>query len=130
MRGRMVHEHDAPPRFLPYGQRRHEEIYSVPRATLNGLLQRLARERFDVVYRYEHRCVGVDEDAARVIVESAAGLKTMTAPAIFAADGAGSIVRRALAASGAMETREELLDHGYIELRIAPRSGDFALDPG
>src|SRR5690606_24727905 len=106
MRGRMVHEHDAPPRFLPYGQRRHEEIYSVPRATLNGLLQRLARERFDVVYRYEHRCVGVDEEAAGAIVESAAGREVVAAPAIFAADGAGSVVRRAMAARGAMETRE------------------------
>ena len=38
---------------------------------------------------------------------------------MFAADGAGSEVRRALVASGAIEAREELLDHGYKELTLA-----------
>ena len=47
---------------------------------------------------------------------------------MLAADGAGSEVRRALAASGALEAREELLDHGYKELTLAARDGEFALD--
>jgi kynurenine 3-monooxygenase len=37
-------------------------------------------------------------------------------------------VRRALAASGAITAREELLDHGYKELTLAARGGEFALD--
>ncbi|MBN1238340.1 MAG: FAD-dependent monooxygenase, partial [Gammaproteobacteria bacterium] len=129
MRGRSVHEPGEVPRFLPYGQRRGEEIYSVPRATLNGLLQRLARERFGVEYRYRHTCVGVDADAASVIVKSPAGRETLGADAIFAADGAGSVVRRSIAATGAIDAREELLDHGYVELTIPARGGDFALRP-
>jgi kynurenine 3-monooxygenase len=130
MRGRSVHAPNGASRFLPYGQRRNEESYSVPRATLNGLLQRLARERFDVDYRYRHNCVGVDVDTAGVIVESPAGREILAADAIVAADGAGSVVRRAIAATGAMDTREELLDHGYIELTMPPATGgEFALRP-
>ena len=49
---------------------------------------------------------------------------------VFAADGAGSDVRRALARREAISATEELLDHGYKELTIAPRhDGGFALEP-
>ena len=49
---------------------------------------------------------------------------------MFAADGAGSEVRRALVSAGAIEATEDLLDHGYKELTIPPAAdGGFALDP-
>jgi kynurenine 3-monooxygenase len=66
MRGRMLHD-GGEPRFLPYGQRAHEEIYSISRAALNALLYRLAAERYGVDFRFEHRCVGVAEDGTPVI---------------------------------------------------------------
>jgi kynurenine 3-monooxygenase len=47
---------------------------------------------------------------------------------VLAADGAGSEVRRALTASGAIAATEDLLDHGYKELTLAARDGGFALD--
>jgi kynurenine 3-monooxygenase len=129
MRGRQVHEGGAE-RFMPYGQRRGEEIYSVARATLNGLLQDLARRRFGVEYRYGETCVGVDIDTAMPIVESPGGRYTLAADVVFATDGAGSAVRRAIAASGHMQAREDLLDHGYVELTVPPAPGGrFALRP-
>jgi kynurenine 3-monooxygenase len=49
---------------------------------------------------------------------------------VFAADGAGSEVRRSLAEAGSIEAREHLLDHGYKELTIPPgRDGAFVLEP-
>ena len=48
MRGRMVHDLDGAQRFLPYGQRAPEVIYSVSRATLNTLLYELARSAHGV----------------------------------------------------------------------------------
>jgi kynurenine 3-monooxygenase len=49
---------------------------------------------------------------------------------LIAADGAGSVVRRALAAAGAVTASEDLLDHGYKEILVpAAADGDFALDP-
>lgn len=129
MRGRMLHD-GGEPRFLRYGQRAHEEIYSISRAALNALLYRLAAERYGVDFRFAHRCVGVDADGIPV-VESPSGVRAAAdADVYFAADGAGSDVRRSLAASGAVTMSEELLDHGYKELVIAPAAdGGFALEP-
>ena len=130
MRGRMLHDPAGAQRFLPYGQRAAEEIYSVSRAALNALLYRLAAERHGVEYRFEHRCVDVDVATGTPIVATRTGRVAVEADIVFAADGAGSEIRRALAAAGSIEATEELLDHGYKELTIAPTAtGDFALEP-
>ncbi len=60
MRGRMLHDAAGQQRFLPYGQRATEEIYSVSRAALNALLYELAARRHGVEYRFGEQCVGVD----------------------------------------------------------------------
>jgi kynurenine 3-monooxygenase len=131
MRGRMVHGLEGKQRFLAYGQRAAEEIYSVSRAALNALLYRLAAERHGVEYRFNTRCVGVDPATGNPIVEVAGKRTTLGFDVVFAADGAGSEVRRSLAEAGAIRAREELLDHGYKELAIpAGRDGAFVLEPG
>jgi kynurenine 3-monooxygenase len=128
MRGRMVHDLLGAQRFLPYGQRAAEEIYSVSRATLNTLLYELAARRHGVEYRFGEQCVGVDADGAPLIESQDGRRQRLEADIVLAADGAGSEVRRALAARGAITTREDLLDHGYKELTLAARSSAFALD--
>jgi kynurenine 3-monooxygenase len=129
MRGRMVHKLDGTQRFLPYGQKPGEEIHSIARAALNTLLYRLAAERYGVDYRFEHRCVGVDAATGAPIVEAAGGRTALEYDVVFAADGAGSDVRRSLAQAGAIEATEELLDHGYKELTIPAGEHGFALEP-
>jgi kynurenine 3-monooxygenase len=127
MRGRMVHDLEGRERFLPYGQRATEEIYSVSRAALNALLYELAA-RHGVAYRFGEQCVGIDIDGTPLI-EANGVRRRLETDIVLAADGAGSEVRRALAASGAITASEELLDHGYKELTLATRDGDFALTP-
>jgi kynurenine 3-monooxygenase len=126
MRGRMIHDLAGTQRFLPYGQRAAEEIYSVSRATLNTLLYELAAQRHGVEYRFLEQCVGVDHDGTPLI-ETTAGRRRLAVDVVLAADGAGSEVRRALAANGAITAHEELLDHGYKELTLPARGGEFAL---
>jgi kynurenine 3-monooxygenase len=129
MRGRMLHDPAGQLRFLPYGQRASEEIYSVSRAALNTLLFRLAAERHGVEYRFEHRCTDVELSTGAPIVATPSGASRIEADVVFAADGAGSEVRRALAAAGKIATTEALLDHGYKELTIAAgRSGESVLE--
>jgi kynurenine 3-monooxygenase len=128
MRGRMIHDLAGGQRFLAYGQRAAEEIYSVSRAALNTLLYRLAAERHDVEYRFRTRCVDVEPESGAPLVEANGSRATVDADIVFAADGAGSEVRRALGEAGAIAATEELLDHGYKELTIPPLGGKFALD--
>jgi len=130
MRGRMVHELGGRQRFLPYGQRAMEEIYSVSRAALNTLLYEIAARRHGVRYRFGEQCVDVDVRDGTPIIESSSGRRRLEADLVFAADGAGSEVRRALAEAGAIRATEELLDHGYKELTIGTlQDGGFALEP-
>jgi len=130
MRGRMVHDLDGRQRFLAYGQRATEEIYSVSRAALNTLLYELAARDHGVEYRFSEQCVGLDRDGTPLIESTNGERRRLDADIVLAADGAGSEVRRSLVAAGAIEAREELLDHGYKELTIAAaRDGSFALDP-
>jgi kynurenine 3-monooxygenase len=129
MRGRMVHDIGGNQRFLPYGQRATEQIYSVSRAALNRLLYELAAQRHGVEYRFNEQCVGIDADGTPLIETGDGQRQPLAADIVFAADGAGSEVRRALAARGAITAAEELLDHGYKELTLAARGGEFALEP-
>jgi kynurenine 3-monooxygenase len=98
----------------------------VSRATLNTLLYELAAKRHGVEYRFGQQCVGVDADGTPLI-DAGLGSQRLEADVVLAADGAGSEVRRALAANGAISAHEELLDHGYKELTLAARGGSFAL---
>jgi kynurenine 3-monooxygenase len=129
MRGRMLHDPHGRQRFLAYGQRAKEEIYSVSRADLNELLYKIAAARHGVEYRFNALCVDLEADGTP-IVETADGRHRLDADLVFAADGAGSEVRRALASLGAITAEESLLDHGYKELTIAAaQDGGFALEP-
>jgi kynurenine 3-monooxygenase len=130
MRGRMLHELHAKQRFLAYGQRAAEEIYSVSRAALNTLLYEIATRDHGVTYRFGETCVGVDLADGTPIIESAEGQHRLEADVVFATDGAGSEVRRALADAEEITATENLLDHGYKELTIAAaQDGGFALEP-
>jgi kynurenine 3-monooxygenase len=130
MRGRMLHEQSGRQRFLAYGQRALEEIYSVSRTALNTLLYEIAAQRYGVQYRFGEQCVDVDVSDGTPIIESSEGRRRLDADLVFAADGAGSEVRRALAEARAIKATEELLDHGYKELTIgAAQDGGFALEP-
>jgi kynurenine 3-monooxygenase len=130
MDGRIVHDVRGERRFLAYGQHRNERIYSVSREALNAALYALARERAGIDYRFGHECLGYDLASASASFRSERGTTSAAPDLLLAADGAGSIVRRSLAAAGALRAREELLDHAYKELTIpATRSGEFALEP-
>jgi kynurenine 3-monooxygenase len=126
MRGRAVHElTDTGARtttLLPYGQRPHELIYSVSRSQLNRVLIDAAARLPGVTLHFRHTCTGLDVQANRLVLRDAAdgGQRVLPLGPTIAADGAGSAARRALQMSGLAEAREELLDHDYKELTIAP----------
>ncbi len=130
MRGRMLHETEDKLRFVPYGQRRDEEIHSVSRAELNVTLHEIASRRYGVEYRFDHECVDVDTVSGNAVIASVRGREELAAGVTIAADGAGSIVRRTLCEAGVLNASEAPLDHGYKEFTLpATRDGDFALDP-
>jgi kynurenine 3-monooxygenase len=121
MRGRMVHSVDGSLDLQPYGQRVHEVIYSVSRPGLNALLLDAA-EAAGVRIRFGMRCTAVDFDHDRLEFEheTTGTLETAPLSPCIGADGAGSVLRKALTALHGVAASEEMLGHGYKELSILP----------
>lgn len=122
MKGRMLHEQSATPIFQPYGKNENEEIYSISREGLNVLLLNTAEEKYGIHIRFRQRCLGVAWEPGELRMRSESDGREYGLPLrrVIAADGAGSAVRRAMAASGKIEAAEQYLKHGYKELSIPP----------
>ncbi len=120
MRGRMVHRQDGSVSLQPYGLRPREVIYSISRHRLNQALLRVALGQPRVAVKFEHRLENADFEARVAQVRDLRQGLEVSVPMgpVLATDGAGSVMRRRMAALGLIEARESDLEHGYKELSI------------
>jgi len=130
MRGRMVHGLSGQTALQPYGQGKHEVIWSVGRADLNRVLIEEASRHAGVSVRFNQLCLGADvrEDVLRFRDQASGALHEASLTPTLATDGAGSAVRGSLAAAGLVSVHEEWLDHDYKELSVPPATGRHALE--
>jgi kynurenine 3-monooxygenase len=130
MRGRIVHQQDGRTEFLRYGQRADEIIYSVTRLGLNQILLGVADETPNLRLNFEQNAIGYDAPDRTVHIrdESDGSLYQVEADPLFAADGAGSRIRRSFDGTDTFGGIETLLRHGYKELSIpAGPGGNYQL---
>ncbi|TDD95817.1 FAD-dependent oxidoreductase [Actinomadura rubrisoli] len=126
MHGRMVHPLGADQNFQPYSADGRRAINSISRAGLNASLLDTAEATPGVKLRFSQRVTGVDSQAGALILEDGEGRQsTEPAGVVLAGDGAYSAVR----ASMGLEGDTDFLEHGYKELTVPARDGEFALDP-
>ncbi len=133
MKGRLIHSLDGDTELQHYGQKDSEVIYSVSRSALNCILIDQADAEPNVTIRFEQEAVSYypEESTVRMRDHIKACDYDLDATPLIAADGAGSLVRRAYQESDAITASEELLPHSYKELAIPGGSnGAFQLDPG
>ncbi len=131
MRGRMLHDPDGRQSLVPYGQRPHEVIYSVSRPGLNGVLLDHALRIHGVSPRFLHaaRAIDFERDELVMLDEVTGEPQRLRMAPLIAADGAGSLVRRAMTGQLAVRVTEDLLEHGYKELTLpASASGAHQVD--
>ena len=128
MRGRMVHvDGDPTPDLQPYGSKAHEVIHSVSRSDLNAILLDAAEATGKVSIEFDARIESVDFERSEIVFDDG---RTEPFGVVFGADGAGSRVRKAIAAAGASEFETQWLDHDYKELTLpAADDGGHRLDP-
>ncbi|WP_433154293.1 FAD-dependent oxidoreductase [Actinomadura nitritigenes] len=122
MHGRMVHPLGREQNFQPYSADGRRAINSISRAQLNESLLDTAEATPGVTLRFSQRVTGVDVQAGALLFEDGG---TEAADVVLAGDGAYSAVRRSLG----LNEDADFLEHGYKELTVPPRDGDFALDP-
>jgi kynurenine 3-monooxygenase len=128
MRGRFVHQADGSSGLQLYGRLPNEVIYSISRRELNNVLLDAAIGA-GVDVRFEHRLEDADLAAgiARLRdLRRGLSLEIAMRP-LLGADGAGSLLRRRLAAQGMIESEDSPLEHAYKELSIPAGTAGGAL---
>ena len=124
MRGRRLHETGKPEQFIAYGQREHEVIWSVSRAALTAALIEAARELPQVNLHFGMQCLDYLGEGRLHLRELATERELeIEATRIIAADGAGSVLRHALARREGFTVTEARLPHDYKELLVPLRQG-------
>ncbi|MFI9551856.1 FAD-dependent oxidoreductase [Nonomuraea endophytica] len=125
MRGRMIHPVRGELDLQLYSSDGLRSINSISRARLNAALLDAAEQHAEV--RFEHRLTGLDPVTGTMRFADGQEEK---AAVVLGADGAGSAVRARLAEHAGLRERTDFLGHGYKELTIPARDGEFAMDPG
>lgn len=130
MKGRMIHQVDGEQEFQPYSSDGEMGINSISRGELNAVLLDSAEALPSVSLKFDHRLTAIDIDACTMSFASPDGPVDVAADAIIGADGAFSVVRRAMQSRDGFDYSQDYLSHSYRELTIPPVDGDYALDPG
>ncbi|MDX6494583.1 MAG: kynurenine 3-monooxygenase, partial [Gaiellales bacterium] len=115
--------------FRPYSADGQRAINSISRAELNQTLLDTAEATAGVTVRFEHRLIELDLDRGELQFETPNGTVVESARVMLASDGSYSAARRAVAGRSAFDVSQDYLEHGYKELTVPARGGDFALDP-
>ena len=115
MRGRVIHaEGSTEPVLQPYGTQPHEVIHSVSRRDLNAILLDGAEATGRVGIEFASPVRSIDLDAGTLAVAGPGnGIRTVPFGTVFAADGAGSELRKAIVAASGGTAETDWLDHGY-----------------
>lgn len=120
MRGRMVHDPAGHSGLQRYGVDDTEVIWSVSRGGLNTLMLDAA-EAAGATIHFDQGLAAADLDTGTLTLRDDAGNeRTVEAPVIIGADGAGSALRAAMHRHSPLGERVEELGHGYKELEIPP----------
>ena len=125
MRGRMLHAVDGTLTFAPYGQRPHEVIHSVSRPGLTRALLDHAQRHYGIEARFLQAARGLDFERDELVMfdEVSGDTYTRRLAPLIAADGAGSVVRRAMTGQLGVHVVEDPLDYGYKELTLPADPG-------
>jgi kynurenine 3-monooxygenase len=120
MRGRVLHGPTGDLTFAAYGQRPHEQIYSVSRPGLTRVLLDHAQRHYGIEPRFLQaaRSLDFERDELVMLDEVSGDTYSLRLAPLIAADGAGSIVRRAMTAQLGVHVVEDMLEHGYKELTL------------
>lgn len=127
MNGRKLHDVDGNLGFQPYGKE-GQFINSVSRNDLNLCLINEA-ENHGVTFHFEHVCQDVDYAQSTLTFDHRGSTVHLESEVIFGTDGAFSAVRSAFQMTDRFNYSQHYIEHGYKELAMMPKGGDFAMEP-
>jgi kynurenine 3-monooxygenase len=142
MHGRMVHSVAREPgrsvgagwsgkhSFRPYSADGTHAINSISRAELNLALLEAAAATPGVCLKFSARLKDLDLGTGTLVFETGTGeTEEAKADIVLASDGSYSVARRSVTFRPGFTFSQDYLEHGYKELTIPARDGEFAMDP-
>ncbi|XP_063469599.1 kynurenine 3-monooxygenase isoform X3 [Symphalangus syndactylus] len=129
MRARMIHSLSGKKSAIPYGTK-SQYILSVSRENLNKDLLTAAEKYPNVKMHFNHRLLKCNPEEGMITVLGSDKVpKDVTCDLIVGCDGAYSTVRSHLMKKPRFDYSQQYIPHGYMELTIPPKNGDYAMEP-
>ncbi|XP_032408299.1 kynurenine 3-monooxygenase-like [Xiphophorus hellerii] len=129
MNARMIHSLSGKQSPIPYGKK-GQYILSVDRANLNKELLTEAETYPNTKLNFDHKLQDWHAETGLMTFARPDGSKTQTqADLIVGCDGAFSAVRKQFLRRSCFNYSQTYIPHGYMELTMPPRNGEFAMKP-
>uniref|UniRef100_A0A8C2TLQ3 Kynurenine 3-monooxygenase n=1 Tax=Coturnix japonica TaxID=93934 RepID=A0A8C2TLQ3_COTJA len=129
MHARRIHTLLGKKYSIPYGKK-NQYILSVDRANLNRELLTAAEKYSNTNLYFGHKLIECNAELGTLTIKRSGQLPLEdTYDLIVGCDGAFSTVRKQFMRQTCFNYSHEYIPHGYMELTIPPRDGDFAMEP-
>merc|ERR1712137_25966 len=127
MKGRIMHDISGKLSFMPYGVG-DQSVLSAGRQMLNEELMTAAESNPNVKFHFKTSCKQVNiRETSFVAIDEEGNQKKVNSDVIIGADGSYSSVRSSLQRRKGINYEQSYLPHGYKELTIPAKDGDFAM---
>ncbi|KAL7889762.1 hypothetical protein AOLI_G00020200 [Acnodon oligacanthus] len=129
MFARMIHSLNGKHSPIPYGKK-GQYILSVDRANLNKELLSVAEAYPNTKLNFNHKLLDWSPETGAMTFHGPDGTeKEFHADLIVGCDGAFSATRKQFLRRSRVNYSQTYIPHGYLELTVPPRNGDFAMKP-
>ncbi|XP_012672422.2 kynurenine 3-monooxygenase [Clupea harengus] len=128
MNARMIHSLSGKRTPIPYGKK-GQYILSVDRANLNKELLTAAEDFPNTTLNFDHKLVDWSKETGAMTFLRPDGTKEQyQVDLIVGCDGAFSAIRKQFLRQSRFNYSQTYIPHGYMELTIPPKDGDFAME--
>ncbi|XP_078085772.1 kynurenine 3-monooxygenase [Mustelus asterias] len=129
MRGRMIHSLAGKKSSISYGTS-NQYILSVDRANLNRTLLFAASQYPNVMLNFEEKLQQYNADnGILTFMRPDGSTHEVSHDLVVGCDGAFSTTRKQFMRQTRFDYSHVYVPHGYMELTIPPKNGDFAMEP-
>ncbi|XP_062851334.1 kynurenine 3-monooxygenase [Trichomycterus rosablanca] len=129
MHGRMIHSLNGKRSSIPYGKK-GQYILSVGRANLNKDLLTAAEAYPNTELHFKYKLLDWSPETGIMTFLGPDGTeKEIQADLIVGCDGAFSATRKQFLRCSRFDYSQTYIPHGYLELTMPPKNGDFAMEP-
>ncbi|XP_062319899.1 kynurenine 3-monooxygenase [Osmerus eperlanus] len=129
MHARMIHSRNGKQSAIPYGKK-GQYILSVDRANLNKELLSEAETYPNTKMNFDHKLLDWNAETGAMTFIGPEGTKEeIQADLIVGCDGAFSAIRKQFLRRSRFNYSQTYIPHGYLELTMPPRNGDFTMKP-